>query len=89
MNNMSIKEFLQTYLVENGLFPDQAKQVVTMTENAEENAAMVGRWDDPVVEYPAPLRAVVIMCARRQAVKWIEDNMPLHWAKPMFEGSAE
>lgn len=84
---MTIREFLLKHLTDNGLWPDEAETVVQGYEQDEKS--MEGRWSDDIEGYPKVMWAALIVCVNGRAVRWIEANKPLHWAKPMFTGEAD
>lgn len=85
---MTVREKMETWLVDRGLFPNEAKAVMDAVVAQPEQKAMEKRWNDAAEGYPPPLFAVLAMSASDQAVKWIDANKPLHWARPMFAGEA-
>jgi hypothetical protein len=45
---------------------------------------MDGRWDHPADSYPDPLFVALWIAVRAEAVKWIDENKPQHWARDLF-----
>jgi hypothetical protein len=70
-------------LVQCGLFPDKAGEVIA-AHIAADDGAMEDRWDDALSGYPDSMLAVVFVGLNATAVKWIDENMPNHFARPMF-----
>lgn len=88
---MTIRKWLENYLADNGLFPNQATAVVAamIAEHATYRSDMMaGRWDDCAEDYPRPLLAVLCLDVRRHAVVWIDANIPQHWARVIFAQEA-
>ena len=79
---MTIEDTIKNKLIENGLFPDQANAVVYNLKKLD--ICMDGRWSEDASGYPVQLLAVLWMSAKDEAVKWIDENKPRHWARPMF-----
>jgi len=82
---MTIKEKIKELLVNNGMFENQAEDVITLVVSDKTNEAMIGRWDDDVLDYPAIMLQILWSSTRRIAIKWIDDNLPSAWFRPMFE----
>jgi hypothetical protein len=83
---MSFKTIAIDHMVNNGMWPDQAEKVFQEIKNDEANESMKGRWDDPQWQYPESMTAIVIMITNSAAVKWIDENLPKAWFRPMFTG---
>jgi hypothetical protein len=73
-------------LVENGMFESQAEKVVDIA--IPELNKLVDSYqitfDRPADEYPSSLYAVLFIAIKPIALKWIEENLPQVWFKPMF-----
>lgn len=81
---MTILELIGDHLENCGLLAFDAGIVVAaLVPTLPE---MKGRWEDEATGYPPPLLATLVTCANQQAVKWIDANVPQHWARPMFTG---
>lgn len=83
----TISSFLEAYLTENGLFPDEAHEVAERYK-ASTDADMQHRWGDSIEGYPKPMLAVPLISVRRAAIEWMDEKKPLHWARGMFEAAA-
>lgn len=81
---MKIREKLLNLLYENGLFEDQALAVLALYEESEMGKVMKDRLDDDIEGYPATVLAGTWMGVCHYALKWIDSNLPQHWARPMF-----
>lgn len=81
---MTIEGFLAKHLTENGLSDDQAGRVLDRYKE-EHKDSMGDRWRDSIDGYPVAMRSALILGVNRQAVLWIDENFPKHWARPMFE----
>ena len=82
---MTVEEKFTKALVDNGMFPNQAAEVMTAAKSSEILADMGHRWSDNVERYPPQLFAVVWMTIRHIALEWIDANVPLAWYRPVFE----
>lgn len=75
-------------LYESGLFEDDATAVMEKVKADPSLASMAGRWNDPSEGYPAAVLTTVWMVARAEALKWIDQNCPQHWARALFTDRA-
>lgn len=84
---VTTRQKFEQMLFENGMFEDQAKQVMDLAipviDSQVENYKFT--WDRPAEEYPSQLYSIIFMTIKPIALKWIEDNCPMAWYKPMFE----
>ncbi len=78
---MTIREELETRLIGHGLWPKEATTIIEHLENAESHKDMRHRWDDDVSSYAPQLLAVLFMGAKAEAIKWIDANKPMHFAR--------
>jgi hypothetical protein len=79
---MTLKQFSLDYLTRNGMFPDQAQQVMSRAVIADD--PLTGRWGDDLKGYPPVVRGVLIMHINSAAIEWIDANVPNAWYRPMF-----
>ncbi len=80
---MTIRQKLEDYLYQRGMFPNQAKAVVdALISNSDKS--MEGRWDDEVEGYPPSLLAVLGMGLQHEALRWIDANCPQAWYRSLF-----
>lgn len=81
------RQRFEKMLVDNCMFEEQAKSVMEIAmpiiDATMENYKFT--WDRPADEYPEQLYNVVFLSIRPIALKWIEDNIPNAWVKPIFE----
>jgi hypothetical protein len=84
---MNTREKFEEMLTYNGMFPSQAKQVMDEAIPVIDNMISDYKfsWDRPCEEYPAIIYNVVYLTVKEVALKWINENIPLAWFKPMFE----
>ena len=84
---MSFKTLAIDHMVNNGMFLANAEKVFEEMEKDEANESMKDRWnDDHEAFYPESMAAVVIMITNLAVVKWIDENLPKAWFRPMFTG---
>lgn len=86
---MTIRERVIELLVSNGMFAGQAEEVLVALQADPSNAAMDGRWNDDAEGYPPQLWPVLQMVARRAALTYIDEKVPLAWFRPMFTDDPE
>jgi hypothetical protein len=84
----TVAQWVLHQLEERGMFENDAARVLAKLKDDPTCAAMRGRWDHPISDYPAPLLATVLVAAKAEGLKWIDENCPRHWARPLFAESA-
>lgn len=42
-------------------------------------------WDSPAQEYPHKFYTATFVAVARVALKWIDENIPQAWFRPMFD----
>lgn len=74
-------------LYDRGMFPDQAQQVMSLAMPEMDNLLQDYHitWDRPAEEYPDPVYNIGWITVKKVAAKWIEENCPDAWFKPMFD----
>jgi hypothetical protein len=70
-----------------GMFPSQANEVIEKYIALRKDESMLSRWNDEVSAYPEPLQSILWMGVKDYAAKWIEENAPEAWFRPMFQYS--
>jgi hypothetical protein len=83
---MTVREKLQSMLVNKGMFESQAKEVMDIAEpelNKLDNDYKI-TFHSPADEYPSVIYTILFMAIRPIALNWIEENIPMAWYKPMF-----
>ncbi|KKN55689.1 hypothetical protein LCGC14_0579910 [marine sediment metagenome] len=80
---MTTQEYIEDYLVNCMLFPEQAKQIVEAFKLRPEAQSI--RWDTPIDGYPTVFHAALKLSIDAEALEWIDKNMPKHFARPMFD----
>jgi hypothetical protein len=81
---MTINESLTTTLINHGLFPEQASEVMRrVRENSDES--MQNRWYDEVEGYPPQLLNILLYTAKQEALDYIDETCPKAWFRPLLE----
>ncbi len=84
---MTVKDKLFNMLIERGMFDSQAEKV--MEKAIPELINLVEYYsisfNRPSDEYPKPIYDVLFLAIKPIALKWIEENIPMAWYKPMFQ----
>lgn len=83
---MTFYEKMIDMLKQHGMFESHAKEALEPLVNNPEFAAstMIGRWNDSIDEYPPVILNVLWIDVRDGVLKWIEENLPEAFYKPMF-----
>lgn len=80
---MNFYDFFTKQLTSLGMFPNQAKDVMTIT--MERHSEMKGRWDEDITSYPQQLQNIIWLSIEDIALEYIEKNVPEAWFKPIFD----
>jgi len=75
-------------LVQNGMFDADAETVINAMMKEEEYSNMRNRWHEDTGNYPWMLLNVIMMQTHRYAYKWICENTPQAWFRPLFSPGA-
>lgn len=85
---MTLKEWCIKQLTDRGLWDHEAEKVFEKyCASADDD--LNRRWHDQISGYPKEMLAVILLGMKREALKWIEENKPNHFAKTMFTGELE
>lgn len=79
---MNWNEFATKYLVDRGMFPEQAAKVLEIVKIR--HPEMNDRWGDGVDGYPDVMINVVTISLKQTGLEWINHNLPMAWYRPMF-----
>ena len=79
---MTIRQNLEKFCVDNGMFESEAKATVELYE--KDDRALAECINNDAEGYPDIMFAVLYMGVKRYALQYIDANTPLHWARPMF-----
>ncbi len=95
---MNVREKLQEFLIQHGMFMDQAKEVMELaipvlekqaadlseTSEGENTNPYIITWESPSESYPDALYQVWWLVIKPIALKWIDDNKPMAWFREVF-----
>ena len=79
---MSIEYDVKSYLTDRGLWPKEAEAVLGAVKAS--SGAQGIRWNDSSANYPPMMLTVLILNAKLEAVKYIDQNIPAHFARALF-----
>ena len=79
---MTFWTYSMDHLERNGMSNSQATEVMRIA--SEEMDEMRNRWTDGTSEYPDIMKPSVRMNIDSYAVRWIDENLPLAWYRPIF-----
>ncbi len=80
--NETLEQKLLNGLENHGLFMEQAEEVLKRLK--PKHKEMDGRWNDLASDYPAGMMTVLWVSAQNEAVAWIDEEKPQHWARAIF-----
>ena len=83
---MTVREKLESMLVANGMFENQAKEVIELSipklnELADDYTIT---FESPSNQYPDMIYNLWYMTIKQISLKWIDDNKPMAWFRDMF-----
>lgn len=81
---MTIRNRMETELVNCGLWPDEAKIVMDKLES-ESHSPMKYRYNEDETAYPVRLLAVILRTVKNKAIEWIDANAPKHFARGLLK----
>ena len=82
----TVREKLEHMLTERGMFDSQAKSVIDMAIPTLNNLVVgyVITYNSPSTDYTTTMYNIWFNSIRPIALKWIDDNVPQAWYRPMF-----
>ena len=75
---------MKARLNENGLFDEHVEKIMELAVKDESLSNMNGRWGDDVSGYPGMMTHLTFRLIRPIAYKWICENIPAAWFRPVF-----
>lgn len=83
---MTVEEKLMSYLVECGMLPEGAGEVLEAFKAVQKEilSDYQIRYGSPADDYPTPMHVVWSIELDRQAVLWIDANCPHAWYRSVF-----
>ena len=82
---MTWHKWMIEQLTSRGLFPEHAHLIVNRYVLDGAGEAMADRMSDDMEGYPIQIKAGVLLGLKDAALEWIDENLPQHFARPMFE----
>lgn len=79
---MSIEQAIVAWLTERGLWEHEATAILEAVKVVHEKTGI--RWRSAADGYPPTVLSVLLLTAGAEAVKWIDENAPKHWARAVF-----
>ena len=84
---MTFEKLAHDHLFNNGMFESDVNKVIELSKKDEVlSDAMEGRWNDEVEGYPPFMVSIFLTSLNSVAVKYIDENIPKAWFRPVFEG---
>ncbi len=77
---MTIKNTVKEKLINHGLWPQEADDIVENVILAPENEAMKDLWNDHAEGYPEQITSLAWFSAKLHAIEFLEKNKPMHFA---------
>ena len=83
---MTVREKLESMLVANGMFENQAKEVIDLSIPKLNELAdgYTITFESPSKQYPDMIYNLWFITIKPIALKWIDDNKPMAWFREMF-----
>lgn len=78
----TVRQYIEQQLYHHGLWENQIKEVLDKVIANDKNSV---RWDDPKSGYPDALYLNLMISVRRQAIQWIDENCPHHFARVILD----
>lgn len=82
---MTFEEKAIKYLTDNGMLTEEAKEVIQTLKLNKSNKDLISRWNDDMEGYPEEFIKLFNFILKKEALKWLNSNLPNAWFKPMFE----
>lgn len=83
---MTVRQYLYKYLYSNALFEDQCNAILDeVVKDPDLSAVRFESEAEGEGGYPKAMLNALLFATKRHAKEWLETNMPLHWALPMFD----
>jgi hypothetical protein len=82
---MTFRELALNHMDERAVWPLSTQEaILTRTINDPSNEAMADRWDDDIEGYPPNFPSIVLYSLRKNAVAWVDENLPEAFWRPLF-----
>lgn len=83
---MTIEEKMKELLENHGMWADGLEHTLKAMKEDALLEDMRNRWNDSVDDYPQPLISVVWLNVRSIALKWVDENCPQAFYRPLLAG---
>ena len=82
---MTVEEYIVANLTDRGMPNSGINKVLSVMKNEHPEV----HWQDEREGYPRPLLVGLVTIAINGALKWIDENCPQAWYRPMFVGEVK
>lgn len=80
---MNLEQKVKEYLFEHGIWEDECQQIFEELKKTSEKSCI--KWSDSADGYPDVFWKAVAYSAKLEAIKWLKENKPQHFALFMLE----
>lgn len=84
-DHMNFEEKMTNRLTSRGLFPKEARQIITLAKETKILKPMKHRWQENIDEYPTQMREVLWLSIETVALEWIKEHLPKAYFRSLFE----
>lgn len=81
---MTVREWMNTYLEDRGLFPEESAAIMKAVMEDPDLSPMKGRWEDDVRSYQLHMIQAISWTVCDHALQWIDAVNPQHYARGLF-----
>lgn len=88
MVDMTLREYMGKQLEISGLWPNEAAEVMNfiIEEDARLGAAIsTAKWSEESSGYAVPILATTLISVKQDALNWLRENKPNHFAIALLE----
>ena len=85
----TIRKHIEETLVNHGLWPNEAEQVMNHVVELPENVSMRDRWEHDTEDYPPSIVTLAWMSAKETAIEHLKKTNPQHFALWLLEGKQQ
>jgi hypothetical protein len=85
MSSININNYIRMQLFDNGLSISQMEEVMPRIMTSPLLGYMDDRWDDPVTEFPEPIRNDLIISVYSIVLTYIDETCPRAWFRSVFD----
>ena len=84
---MTVYDYMKQRLEEHGLFSKDAESVLLTAMDKDHYGGL--SWSSPISGYPHAVLSVTWLWLCEDALEWIDENAPQHFARAMFVPMAD